>query len=305
MRKFIGRLLIFSVLLFIMVFPLASYKIGGKDLKYIDNPVAALIDKHKRLDSIQSSRLIIMGGSNAFYGMNSARLSDSLHMPVVNMALFAKFGLDFMLKQLVYNARKNDVIVLSIEYFLFRECHADDEIVRYYPEGRKYLQTGKSTFYDPWLNTFKLNIESLQNSIMTPVKKSSKVYVHSRTLNEYGDAIGYLNYTKPVFPDADRLVYRHYEGIQAMNNFKTQMDEAGVKVFFTFPPLPVSDFNINRRDIDHYYADIRKELQIPLLNEPAAMVFNDTLFYDSHYHLGREGREIRTGRLISILKKVL
>lgn len=212
MKKFILQLLSFTAILIILLFPLVFFKIGGDDLKYIDNPIAALINKHKRIEVLASPRLIIMGGSNAFYGMNSARISDSLSMNVVNMALFAGIGLDFMLEELQNNIKKNDVVVLSIAYFLFPDCYAKEDIMRYYPQGKKYLKDNNRPFYEPYQNTLKVNIESVQNFILTPLKRGSAIYVHSRTLNVYGDAVGYLNYKKPALPPAEKLVYRYYEG---------------------------------------------------------------------------------------------
>jgi hypothetical protein len=158
-----------------------------------------------------------MGGSNAFYGMNSAMLSDSIHMNVVNMALFAGVGLDFMLKELRGNIKKNDVVVLSIEYFLFLECRAKEEIVRYYPQGKKYMGIDSASFY---------------------------------------------------------------EGIQRLNKFKEQAEAIGAKVYFIFPPLPVSEYKKYHTIIDHYYTDFRSDLKIPMLCDPGAMLFDDNLFYD-------------------------
>lgn len=303
MSKFILRLIFFTVILIVLVFPLVYFKIGGDDLKYIDNPIAGLIDKHKRMASQTSPRLIIMGGSNAFYGMNSAKLSDSLHMNVVNMALFGGLGLDFMLNQLKGSVKKNDVVVLSIEYFLFPECYSTEDIVRYYPADKQYLENYKAAFYEPWLNVFKVNIESVQNFVLTPVKMNSSIYVHSRMINKYGDAVGYLNYEKPPFPPAEKLEYRYYEGIERLNKFNAWAKGIGAKVYFTFPPLPVSDYTINLAVIDHYYADLKKDLKIQLLCAPAEMIFSDDLFYDSHYHLDKVGREIRTKRLIKMLMR--
>jgi hypothetical protein len=77
----------------------------------------------------------------------------------------------------------------------------------------------------------------------------------------------------------------------------------GVEVRFVFPPLPVSEYKLNKDVIEQYYADCKRELKIPMLCDPEAMIFDDNLFYDSHYHLDKDGREMRTDRLIEMLKR--
>jgi hypothetical protein len=305
MKQFILRLILFTALLILLLFPLVFFKIGGKDLKYIDNPISSLIDKHQRIETLESPRLLITGGSSGFYGMNSERITDSLHINVANMALFAGLGLDFMLNELRDNIKKNDVVLLNIEYFLFPECHAVEDVMLYYPKGKKYLKDYKEPFYEPYLNTFKVNIESIQNFALTPIKRQSVIYVHSRTLNEYGDAVGYLKYKKPAYPASEKIAYRYYEGIEKLNQFKAQAEAMGAKVYFVFPPFPVTEYKLNQSIIDHYYADFKAHLKITMLCNPIDMVYDDNLFYDSHYHLDKEGRELRTTRLIGMLKKVL
>ncbi|GAA3925716.1 hypothetical protein GO495_04200 [Chitinophaga oryziterrae] len=300
MNKFLTRLLLFFIILILLLLPLVFIKIGGDKLRYIDNPTAALIDKHARLDSLPSPKLIITGGSNAFYGMNSERISRELNMNVVNMGLFAGFGLDFMLNELEGRIHANDKVVLSIEYFLTSKCSAEEDILKYYPSASAYLHV-KEPFYTKWINDVKINIESVQNRILTPVKRSSNIYVHSRTINKFGDAVGYLTYKKPVYGHYGRLEYRHYEEIATLNRFKQRMDSVGAEVYLVFPPFPRSDFERNKDIFDRYYADLKRELKIPILGTPEGMVFDDTLFYDTVYHLDKDGREARTDRLINLL----
>lgn len=47
--------------------------------------LAALLDKHNRLEKLKSPKLIIVGGSNCGLGIDSTILSKLLNRPVVNM----------------------------------------------------------------------------------------------------------------------------------------------------------------------------------------------------------------------------
>jgi hypothetical protein len=80
-------------------------------------------------------------------------------------------------------------------------------------------------------------------------------------------------------------------------------NEIGAKLFILFPNYPTSEFNKNKNVI----YDLKQQLMtkvnyIRLLNEPRSFVFDDSMFYDSVFHLNAFGREKRTKMLISILK---
>lgn len=301
MNKFLIRFLLFFIILILLLLPLILIKAGGDKLTYIDNPTAALIDKHARLDSLPSPKIIIVGGSNVFYGINSERISNELHTNVVNMGLFAGFGVSYMLNELEGKVHANDIVLLSIEYFLTSKCEAEEEILKYYPPATAYFHV-KQPFYTKYINDLKINIESLQNRILTPIKKSGTIYAHSRsTVNKYGDAVGYLMYKKPGYDHCGRLEYERYEEIPTFNRFKQKMDSVGAKVYLVFPPFPQSDFDRNKDIFDRYYTDLKRTLKIPIFCTPEEMVFDDTLFFDTVYHLDKDGRELRTTKLINLL----
>jgi hypothetical protein len=49
--------------------------------------------------------------------------------------------------------------------------------------------------------------------------------------------------------------------------------------------------------------DLSNNLKIEILNKPSDFVLPDSLFFDTVYHLNKKGREIRTKKLIEIIKK--
>ncbi|TKC05274.1 hypothetical protein [Pedobacter frigoris] len=304
MGRFILRLLLFSIVLIVFLAPLFFFRIGGERLKYIDNPVAAIIDKHERIKKINSPRLIITGGSNAFYGINSAKLRDSLNLDVCNMALFAGFGLDFMLNELKDELKSNDIVLLSIEYFLPSRINpkAEEQLIRYYPNSIKYLNKDIST-KEKLLNPIKLNIESVQNFVLKPLTSKSSIFIQTRLTNEYGDAIGNLNFKNPAHSDfAVKFEYKDWEGIAKLNQFLEIAALKNVKVLFVFPPIPEVTYNINKDIIARLEADLKSRLKIQVLCTPQDMVFDDNLFFDTEYHLNKFGRELRTNKLIEMIK---
>jgi hypothetical protein len=53
------------------------------------------------------------------------------------------------------------------------------------------------------------------------------------------------------------------------------------------------------------FENFKNILDIPVLGYPNDFVFEDTLFYDTHYHLNKDGRIINTNKIIKILHDVI
>ncbi len=302
MKRFIQRLILFILTATLFLGPLVFIRIGGRNLRYIDNPTAAIIDKNNRLENLESPKIIIAGGSNAFYGLNSAMLEEKLGFNVVNMALFAGFGLDLILEQTVGKIHKGDILILSVEYFLESgiDDRAREEVIQYFPSSYQLIENSQIPVLIRLRNSLKNNIESCQNIVLKPVKKSSPVYLHSRTINKYGDAIGYLNYENPKDRAAfSKLEYRYYEEIGVLNRYAKQVYDNGAQIYFIFPPIPITDFEQNKEIIGKYYSDLKRDLNFPVLCTPEDMAFEDDLFFDTAYHLGKVGRELRTEKIVN------
>ena len=98
MRIFITSVVSFIGLQMIVCFVLFM---AGRNSSFFDpnNYLASSIDKHYRLDSLGSPRLILVGGSNLAFGVDSKYMEQRLGMPVVNMATHAGLGMDFILSE--------------------------------------------------------------------------------------------------------------------------------------------------------------------------------------------------------------
>ncbi len=66
-----------------------------------------------------SPRVLVVAGSGALFGLNSAAISRAWNVPVVNMAVNAGLGLPYILWQARQTARAGDVILMPLEYTLY------------------------------------------------------------------------------------------------------------------------------------------------------------------------------------------
>src|SRR5512140_975750 len=98
------------------------------DVKKVDNDyIAAVLEKDRLIRSTPSPKIILVGGSNLAFGIDSRMMEDSLHVNVVNMGLYAKLGLRYMLAQVKPYIKKGDVVVVVPEYDQFYGNFADGD----------------------------------------------------------------------------------------------------------------------------------------------------------------------------------
>lgn len=275
--------------------------------------MCALIDKHKRLTTLTGKRVLLVGGSNLAFGIDSKRIQEDLKIPVVNLGLHGDLGLDFMLNEVSHFSRKGDIIILSPEYYL---SIPDPELKAYVteimPEVESYYVSSpllllklywvhtisnmrKRAIHTPFLSTL-FNIEN--NELLL---EKNHPYMRS-SFNEYGDVIGHLYMPTPKHDFGSTIgTYHYYEGIDKINSFYALCITKNIEVFFLYPTLAKSVYLGSKDVLTHYQADFSESLNVPILNTPATFVLPDSLFFDTKYHLTKQGREIRTNKLINIL----
>ncbi len=298
-----------------------------------DDYMAILIDKHRIADSITTPKIILVGGSNLAFGIDSKMLRDQLGVPTANMGLHAGLGIDFMLKEAKSVAKKNDVIFLSIEYFLFAkgDYKLQKHTSRIFPKATEFYT--KNTFLDTqdYLNDcqgiYKKVIDKQINSFTTtlaylfpqekkltnnlplavvkPIVQVSKVNIYSRqATNKEADIVAHLEeYPRESLASDGIWTYQYWEGIKVINNFAEYAKENGIEVYFLFPNYPYKEFSENKNAVMLLEKDMRNNLNIEILNTPTQFVYPNAYFFDTHYHLNKIGREKRTQDMINIIKK--
>jgi hypothetical protein len=306
MKQFIARLFIFSVILGGLVALLsANYAKSAEG-----NFVSAIRLKHERLNSFKGPRVMFAGGSNVAYGIDSREIEDSIKLPVTNLAIHAGLGLDFMLSELKHSARRGDYIFLSPEYYLDEGRYKlDEEAAESYPEAKQYLKHLA-------LNDFPILVDGIMEQLKTNkdvmFDKLSKKFFGAKkentiasitSFNEYGDVVAHLNRPAPAtIKDKKAFEYRYWDGINKINELAQYAKENGIHLYFVFPTYSRNAYNINKAVIKKYQNDLAMNLQIPVINSPEDFVFDDSEYYDTVYHLRRKARELRTQKLISIIK---
>lgn len=264
-----------------------------------------MIQKHERLESIKSPKIILAAGSNMAFGIDSEKIEKEFSIPVVNLSIHAGLGTSFILEELKNSIAPNDIVFLSLEYFLgdggdrLKKSASD-----VFSPATQYYTMDTYSMLCLSMDDTKINIKNKVRQLINPRVSSIDVIYSKDAFNKYGDVVSHLN-KKNKRPLSGKGIkkYVYWDKIKEINKFYDYAVEMNVDVFYLYPTYPESQYKINEKVINLLRNDLNNDLKIEILNEPSSLVFHDSLFFDTVYHLNKNGREKRTTKMIEIVKK--
>lgn len=266
-----------------------------------DDYLQAYNKKVHLLETVPSPRIIFVGGSNLAFGLDSRRIQDSLHMPVINYGLHAGIGLRYMVDDVSLYARPHDVLVFAFEYDQFYGI-ANGESVTLCPlmvvnRGKKLRLLGVKQ----WLEVIK-GVPSLGKNLFPPTY--NEYSYRASNFNEWGDEVKHWHLaSKGVVQPA--FLKNLDKG--SMRYFLAKLDELeskGCRVLLVPPVCCEIVWKQNKAGIEKIVRAFRKAGR-SYLAEPECHILPDSLAFDTHYHVSYEGAQIFTSRIIEELKGVL
>lgn len=265
--------------------------------------VGATIEKEKRLAELPAPRLVFVGGSNLAFGLDSKRIADSLHVEVANMGLHAGLGVAFGLNEAKDFIKKGDKIILSVEYGLTKKGDTKlfAQLIDINPNAARYLNGS----INDKLRLIGINWQRCVSSLFFSAILNPNEAVYKRDgFSKEGDMIAHLNQPQTAhLMNMGKMVFRDYsDEINTMNAFIDYANQKGAKVYYTFPAYIESEYKLNKSVIAQYEKQFQEQLKCPIINTPQSFVFPNADFFDTAYHLDKNGREKRTQIMITLLK---
>ena len=274
--------------------------------------LAALPDKHQLLNSINDTKIIVLGGSNVSFGLDSKVIENQLSMPIVNMGIHAGIGLEYMVNDIKPYVKKGDIIVLIPEYehFYKDDFYGEMELVQMVfeiePQSKKLLNSKQWMHLLKYLPTY--SAKKIKNFIPTLFNKKVEqidIY-HRKSFNAYGDA--YLHWTLPDqnylhAPKSNNIENVNNEVIVFLKEFKLYTEKNGARLLIFPPVIDKTSFN-NKINIITKIAKELKNNDIAFECEPISFCYNDSLFFNSYYHLNKLGVDKRTLQLLKDLDRL-
>jgi len=281
------------------------------------DPQAFFASSKLKMDLLRntpSPRVLIMGGSNTVFAINSERMQNELGLPVVNTSLHGEIVINSMREMEPY-IQKGDIVVVMLEYELFASQDALD---------------GKDFFVAQWVEydmsrvrlfPIQRDLKLLQTIInlkfnrgltrLMGVDFGRGVFI-SANFNAQGDFIGAL-LAPPIDDINNKSSYmprkQFYPGTYAfLEEFNQAALAKGAVVYYEFPASRELNCGVTGVDaFQKFYDNLLKNTTIPIITpfDLNQICLPDSMFYDTIYHVNGDGREILTTRIIRDLKPYL
>ncbi len=316
----VGKLLLRLALLSLAV-ALTGIALGRYDARaQDDNYLAAVLEKDRIIRNAQSPKVILVGGSNLAFGIDSKMMQDSLRRPVVNMGLYAKLGLKYMLAQVRPYIGKGDIVVVVPEYDQFygdfaNGDHTLNTALLYAPNDRVGDFVKSYSVVDVVLRP---RVENARRSFLraaaAAVGKEHQFFppdtnpvYNRRSFNEHGDVVSHLGkegmnpdsiYVGPLPP----ISTFNAETIDQLNEIADESAKRGATAVFMYPSYIDRSLELNRPAIDSLRKKVEPQLKLKVIGGPADFSYPGTHFFDTRFHLNETGRRVRTLRMIEMLR---
>ncbi|MBQ9671995.1 MAG: hypothetical protein IJV34_03985 [Prevotella sp.] len=303
MKRFLIRIAITAVLTGVMVVIASTVMLLRKDqLSYYSHErnVALAYDRLQALKD--TNKIVIIAGSSAGFSINSRMIEQAFHMPVVNTGTHGGIGTRMQFELYSDLLREGDIVIFCPEYgtkkkTLYGEATLLRILSTHMPEAYSKFSLAQ------WLFQFKnIGIHCREAHEHRKAEAFDGPY-SEKALNEYGDiewerphqdTISYYGMSSEM--DEDLLAFYQY--------IHSNTQERGIHLLFLPPTFMKGNFQQNAEHIS-WLANCLKQNGIPWQAEPSAYAFDDSLFYDTPYHMTPEGTVKRTEVLISDLQKYL
>lgn len=284
--------------------------LGGASLPdyYQESYYAELPEMVRRLESVEGPKIVVLGGSNVAFGLDSALLEDLLAQKgfdytVCPFGLYAAVGSSAMLDLSLDTLNAGDIVILAFEptsetlssYFgatAFWKCaeKAPELLLKVSDDKRSALFGNYISYLQERQQIFTSGV----------YPKVEGVYAKS-SFNERCDLI----YDRPgnimtlgfdtAAPVDLAAVTVEEKFARQVNDYCRAAEAAGAQVYLSFSPVNRSALT---GDVDNavrtYFRLCNSVFHCPAISDPNAYLLESYWFYDSNFHLNSSGAVVRT-----------
>ncbi|WP_193335460.1 hypothetical protein [Devosia beringensis] len=310
--RFLGGAVLLGVLVYLSVVALVLLVPEQNDYALASNV------KHDRLAALPGHRVVLVGGSNLAFGIDSKAIEATVGCPVVNMGMNGYFGVRFMLNEVKPELRAGDVVVLAFEwdnYFKTVDGASTDLLVVSKSNPRAFAAM---TWKQRWdVATAGVSYAARQKALRLIGDGLSQVDAIIRgDINEEdarsliytietfsgftpeGDLVSHLGVDWPY--DFEQGIVGHSvdpDVIPMIAEFVQAMEARDVRVVMSYTPLMRVFYDQHVPELQAVHQQLSAALQGRLPRPPQDYVFDTDQFFDTVYHLNNEGRQVRSAQL--------
>lgn len=296
-KRFFVSIVSISCLISIF-FILIAYLFSGS----LSNPTSRIVDEHKKIaQNIKTSKVLVISGSNTLLGINTELMSKKLNYPVINFGSNAGLRLDYIFYDAKKSIRDNDIVILPLEYGIYREDKLSNNRIIQICNDKEYLN--ELTLIDRLSFLYAVPFIIELKAIC-----AFKDDLNYENTNEHGDIINKVGTKNTIYlkePFRKEYTYMDTGTRETIIDFLSYCKEKNVKVFVTYPAYYYKQnyfdgYNLEQiNKINQFWM----EQDVTILGKYTDFIYTDKNdFYDTEYHLNIKGKEKRTEKLIELLK---
>jgi hypothetical protein len=260
-----------------------------------------------------SPRIVIAGGSNAFYGLSAKRISETFGVRAVNYATYGGLLLDYHLYKLRQILRPGDLLILPLEFEFYDADERPQDVCIEYVLGADptYLRTLRFDRAVYWFLAPPSGLLAKRLFTSRATYQETLQRVGNRLkdfMNAFGDRAGHSSASMTeldkefirTFPAHDfpkrNDCLRTEHPWRHLRDFSAWCKAHQITLLATYPNTiddPSFHTDLGRSNL----ARIRKRfasIGVPMVGKGPEALRPREDFYDSDYHLTEEGQKKRT-----------
>jgi hypothetical protein len=256
------------------------------------------------LANVGSPRIIFAGGSNLCFGLDSQAVKDALRLNPINTGLHAGLGLRYMLENTERHIGKGDIVVVVLEYGALHKKYSNywskelAHMVFDVDLSKLKLLTARQILgvlpFAPEICFSKLNCRAYRDA------PESGIY-SADSFNEYGDVDKHWGKAKRRFAAYNEMgTALNKDAIAALRKFRANVEKKGAIIYFSYPGMQSQSFENQKHEIKQIEEEYKKA-GFATLGTPERYAMDDSLMFDTPYHLNKDGVDRRTALLIEDL----
>lgn len=295
MKKFIYKAFLFAFII------LSFITMAYFEVPYEDGYLLEYNTKCDLLKNTPSPRIIFVGGSNLAFGLDSKRISDSLHINVVNYGLHAGVGLKYMIDDIETFMKDGDIVVIAPEYPYFYGLA--------YGESTLSGVMNVSSFKNIGLLNLAQGCHVVLGAIAFIQEKKSRLHPSDRSyrasgFNEFGDEVQHWNLPSIYVPTPKSNTAKLDVNFTSYFLYKIKQFQNKATVIIVPPVIRETAFEVQKDKINEVAAYLNKRGH-PFAVNPVEHMLADEYAYDTDYHMNKAGVDIFTGKIIKILSPIV
>jgi len=274
--------------------------------------------KHAALAADVPQKIVLVGGSNLAYGIDSALIERETGCPVVNMGMNGYFGARFMLNEVKPHINKGDIVVVAFEYYNYVTPVDGTPATQWMitkvnpPTFDALSPVQKFHVILTYPTSAQMKVERLLTEALANLRRARGIADEPlppwdmelietvQGFERHGDLISHLDTRWPEAPQEDldlTALGTNPEFFKLVRKFSTEMRARDVNVLMSYTPFADFAYAKHQAIVDSWDRTFHTDPAFVTPSHASDYVFDSKLHFDTVYHLNADGRAIRSAKL--------